>query len=150
MILYVIFNKHCMKPVSPNDQLRRLIKQAEAEKRKAKRSRLGVKTQLVDGVRYDSKAEIKYAAKLDVRVRIGEITHYEYHVRIPLNTANGNLVGHYEADFIAYLPDGSREIIDVKGNFISELFEWKARHVKAQYGEEIILIDSTTLMPKKQ
>lgn len=102
-----------------------------------------------DGVSYDSSAEYAYKGVLDLEVKAGIITGYDHHVKLPLLTINGELIGYYEADYLCYMPDGSQQIRDVK-SVSTALFKWKARHVKAQYKNPIILIDSKTLKPKSR
>jgi hypothetical protein len=138
-----------MKAETPNEQLKRLLKEHNGTgKKKSKQSRLAVQTLNVDGVTYDSRAELRYENRLKLLVRIEEVVSYWYHVPFPLIAHGGELVGYYEADFVVEYADGRTEVHDVKGNYESDLFTWKARHFKAQYRFEIILIDSTTLLPK--
>lgn len=136
-----------MSEETPNQQYRRLIQQATTGK---KQDRFGVQHIIRDGIRYDSKAEYEYRGKLDLLAKVGDITGYDYHVQIPLVASTGELVGHYEVDYLVYMPDGSQQYHDVKApGTITDLFKWKARHVKAQYGVEVVLIDSKTLRPVK-
>jgi len=132
-----------MSKETPNEQLRRLM-----QDKPAKRPKYGNTPVERDGIRYDSKAEHDYRGKLDLLVRANEITGYDYHVQIPLIASTGELVGHYEVDYLVYMPDGSQQYHDVKApGTVTDLFRWKARHVKAQYGVDVILIDSKTLRP---
>ncbi len=130
---------------TPNEQYKRLVRDAT----NAKTGRTKYKNEPIvrEGIRYDSKAEYEYRGVLDMQVKAGAITGYDFHVMLPLIAFNGEIVGHYEIDYLCHLPDGSQEIRDVKGA-VTSLFAWKARHVKAQYGYEIILINPKTLKPK--
>lgn len=131
-----------MSEETPNEQYKRLMgKPKKQPKYKNKRIER-------DGIGYDSLAEYNYRGVLDLELKVGLITGYDYHVQLPLLTSTGNLVGHYEVDYLVHLPDGGQQYRDVKG-ISTPLFAWKARHVKAQYGVDIVLIDSKTLKPKK-
>jgi hypothetical protein len=128
---------------TPNEQYRRLT-QAQPGKSKYKNKRISR-----DGINYDSQAEYAYKGVLDMMVAAGEIKGYDYHVKLPLIAEGGEVIGHYEVDYLVYLNNGSQELHDVKSNgTITPVFRLKAKHVKAQYGHEVILIDSKTLKPK--
>lgn len=102
-------------------------------------SKYGAVPTAIDGERFDSKKESKDWAALKLRERIGEISGLQRQVKIPLNAEGGERVGVYVADFV-YLDrrlGGRRVIADSKG-FRTPLYRWKARHVKAQYGVEIL------------
>lgn len=95
---------------------------------------------VIDGVRYDSKAEARYAQMLYLRLRAREVTQVERQVPYPLLTPNGMLVGTYRADFVFWDDLESRQrVIDVKG-FDTPLSKWKRKHVKAQYGFEVEIV----------
>jgi len=114
----------------------------------AKQTKYGNEPIVRDGVRYDSKAELTYKGRLDMRQRAGEITGYDYHVPVPLLAPGGELIGYYEIDFKVYFPDGREEWHDVKAKGQqTALFTWKKKHVKAQYGVDIVRIDSKTFQP---
>lgn len=131
---------------TPAEQYRILT--SNAAKAKKKRGKYNNTPVEKDGVRYDSQAELSYKAILDYRVRLGEITGYDFHIKFPLLAQNGDLVGYYEADYVLHMPDGSQQVHDVKSPAtITSLFKWKAKHFKAQYGTEIITINSVTFKP---
>lgn len=135
-----------MSEETPNQQYKRMAKQTAT----AKRSKYGNVPVERDGIRYDSLAEYNYRGRLDMLVLAKEVLSYDYHAQIPLLTADGKLVGYYEVDYLVYMPDGSQQYHDVKApGTVTDLFKWKARHVKAQYGVEVVLIDSKTLRPAK-
>lgn len=94
----------------------------------------------VDGVRYDSKAEARYAQTLHLRMRAREVAQVERQVPFSLLTQNGQLVGTYRADFVFWDDvEGRQRVIDVKG-FDTPLSRWKRKHVKAQYGIEVEIV----------
>ncbi|RYC69649.1 DUF1064 domain-containing protein [Spirosoma sordidisoli] len=102
-----------------------------------------------EGHTYDSISEHRYKGKLDMQVLAGEIASYDTHVVMPLIAEGGGLVGYYELDYLVYFHDGHQEWHDVKTPVGAKnlLFQWKARHAKAQYGVTIVLIDSKTMQP---
>jgi hypothetical protein len=91
---------------------------------------------------YDSKKEADHAVTLDL-MRLAtdpsqRVESIQYQYRIPL-VVNGIQIGHYVADFYVLFADGHKEIQDVKG-MKTALYNWKKKHVEAQYGEKIIEI----------
>ena len=90
--------------------------------------------------------------------KAGHIFHLDREVQIPLHAFGGHRVGHYRADAVysedpeaaaSYIrsqdPDVD-EMIFLKGCVVedtkggdqtTDLFDWKARHFKAQYGFDI-------------
>jgi hypothetical protein len=91
----------------------------------------------VDGVRFDSAAEARRWSTLRLLERAGEIEHLRRQCQFPLYVMDW-LIGHYVADFVFYR-DGKRVVEDVKGK-ATELFNWKAKHFAAQYGQEIEVV----------
>ena len=93
-------------------------------------------------IKFDSKAEANRYATLLLYVDHGKITDLRRQVRIPLNTKGPDglavTIGHLVADFDYNDVDGKRVIEDVKG-LITDLASWKIRHVKAQYGIEVLI-----------
>ncbi len=132
-----------MAEETPHQQYQRLL----AENQKPKQNKYRNKPITREGVRYDSQAEYRYKGRLDNMVLANEIKGYDYHVKLPLLAEGGKLVGYYEVDFLVYKNDGSQEFHDVKGK-PNDIFPWKAKHVLAQYGNPVILIDPKTLAPK--
>lgn len=86
---------------------------------------------------FDSKAEYARWIDLNLLLKAGEITDLQRQVKYPL-TAHNQLIGHYVADFV-YQRNGEEVIEDVKGHR-TQLFIWKARHFRAQYGKDITLV----------
>jgi len=91
---------------------------------------------------FDSKAEGKRWSTLSFYQEKGIISDLRRQVRIPLNTKGPDglsvTIGHYIADFDYNDGKGVRVIEDVKG-LITDLADWKIRHVKAQYGIDVKL-----------
>ena len=96
---------------------------------------------VLDGLRFDSKAEAGRWVYLQQRERSGEITDLRRQVRIPLHAPSGAVVGHYIADF-EYRLQGLPVTEDVKSTatLALEIFQWKRRHFAAEYGREIVTV----------
>lgn len=99
---------------------------------------------VVDGVRFSSRAEAKRWDELRMLEKAGEIAELHRQVAFPLYAQGDSKVGDYVADFVYWLPAPagfapSQVIEDVKG-IRTALFDWKARHFKAQYQKDITII----------
>lgn len=102
----------------------------------AKGSKLGNEGTVYNGHRYDSKAEARHAAVLDLRVRCGELAQVEPHVVYKLEVAGVHITS-YEVDFRLTFPDGRQEWHDVKGQRSGvpySLFKVKAALMLAVHG----------------
>lgn len=66
------------------------------------------------GVEYHSKAEANHAATLDIRIKAGEVHHWDRQVRVPLKV-NGLLICTYVVDFVVYHTDGGVTYEEVRG-----------------------------------
>ena len=89
----------------------------------------------------DSKAEARYAAQLDLRVKAGEVAWWLPHVRFPLPAGEV-----YECDFLVVETphpgnEGSQEVavIDVKG-VLTAASKAKIAFVKAIYGIDVEIV----------
>lgn len=93
-------------------------------------------------INFDSQAEAKRWAELLLLVRANKIEKLGRQKRFALNTVNpeGQVVkiGEYWSDF-HYEREGRMVVEDVKGA-ITDLSEWKIRHMKAQYEIDVALI----------
>lgn len=92
-------------------------------------NKFGAVAVVVDGVRFDSKAEAARWLDLRTQERVGLISGLRRQVRYPLQV-NGVAIGHYVADFV-YHRDGVEIIEDVKGHQ-TEIFKRSAKHMAAQ------------------
>lgn len=108
---------------------------------KPKARKYGNRPVIVDGLRFDSKAEAGRWVYLRHLQQAGEITDLRRQVRIPLHALSGAVVGHYIADF-EYLRQGLPVTEDVKSAVTVdlEIFQWKRRHFAAEYGREIVTV----------
>ena len=95
---------------------------------------------MVDGIRFASRAEARRWDELRMLERAGEITDLTRQVAFPLHV-EGSLIGRYVSDF-RYYRDGQMVVEDVKGGGATQtdLFRWKAKHFRAQYGYDITII----------
>lgn len=114
-------------------------------------NKFGAVAVVVDGVRFDSKAEARRWEDLRIMERTGEVVGISRQVRFPLDV-DGTTIGHYVADFV-YMrvhPDKSVERIieDVKGHQ-TELFKRSAKHMAAQ-GNPITIWPPVVKKPRKR
>lgn len=117
------------------------------------RSKYGAVKTLVDGIKFDSKAEARRYYELKLLQQAGEISELELQPKFPLRVVSTtgtvlgavkalagthkDIIGTYIADF-AYRDRTERRIVeDVKG-FKTALYRWKKKHVQAQYGIQIV------------
>jgi len=99
----------------------------------------------VDGIKFDSKAEAKRYQSLKLLLLAGEITDLEMHPKYALHvsdyeTGEPVLIGRYIGDFSYFTKDGEFVLEDVKSPITRKhpLYRWKKKHVKAEYGVEIV------------
>ena len=93
-------------------------------------NKFGAVAVVVEGIRFDSKAEAGRWQTLRMLERAGGISRLERQVVFPL-LVNGVTIGKYKADFVYYWPNNERVIEDVKGHQ-TELFKRSAKHMAAQ------------------
>lgn len=72
---------------------------------------------------YASKAEASYAARLDLRRRLGEIYCWERGPRLPL-VVNGLLVGHYRPDFAVWESERAYALRRPAGYYVEVKGKW--------------------------
>lgn len=91
----------------------------------------------VDGIAFDSKAEARRWTQLSVMAAAGLISDLKRQVPFKLEV-NGIVIGKYLADFTYITHDvlNYLTVEDCKG-VETQMFKWKAKHFKAQYGIEI-------------
>lgn len=99
----------------------------------------GAVATVVDGIRFDSKAEARRYVELRLLEKAGEIRELSLQPKFPLLSPAGHgharaVVGYYIADFrYREGPNGTLRIEDVKG-MKTALYRWKKKHFEAQYG----------------
>ena len=86
------------------------------------------------GRKYDSKAEAKYAAALELRKAAGEVVFWLEQVPILLP---GNV--RYRVDFLEFHADNTVHFVDVKG-MTTPMFTLKKKQVEALYPIEIEVV----------
>lgn len=91
---------------------------------------------------FDSRAEAQRWAELLLLQRSGQIAELRRQQRLALMAPyddEDKIVGHYVADF-TYVEDGKQIIEDVKGGAMTDLAAWKMKHVEAQYGTKVRIV----------
>jgi hypothetical protein len=90
---------------------------------------------VIDGIRFDSKAEAARYRDLKIFEAAGEIYNLQVHVKYPL-VVNGIKIGSYEADFV-YGENGRIVVEDVKG-VRTPVYRLKNKLMRAIHGIEIV------------
>lgn len=67
-----------------------------------------------NGMWFQSKLEADYARQLDWRIKAGEVKEWKRQHKIEIKV-NGVKICNYFIDFVATMPDGSQQYIEVKG-----------------------------------
>jgi len=108
----------------------------------AKRNKYNAQTQTVDGINFHSKLEAGYYCQLKIEMRGGLIRSFERQVSFPLYAAKTVVENSYcedmqrvcdhIVDFVVTLPDGSREIREVKG-FATAVWDLKRKIFESNY-----------------
>lgn len=89
---------------------------------------------VVDGFRFDSKAEARRWGELKLFDRAGAIRDLQRQVTYEL-PVNGEIVCRYRADFIYWKPDGHLVVEDVKSRAsMTPLYRLKKKLMKAIWG----------------
>lgn len=99
-----------------------------------RRSKYGATAVVIDGERFDSKAEYARWETLRLRERIGEISNLRRQVRYPLEV-QGVLVGYYTADFV-YQETGTEVTEESKGFFSTDA-KLRIKLFEAIYGVKV-------------
>lgn len=92
---------------------------------------------IVDGIKFDSKAEANRYAVLKLRERAGEISRLELQPEYKINV-NGAFICKYRADFRYFEHNASKQIVeDVKG-VKTAVYKLKKKLVEAIYHVQIV------------
>lgn len=104
------------------------------------RSKYGARKTTIDGITFDSQREAQYYSELKLKKRAGLIKDFELQpVYVLLEPYKHPLTGRkvqgikYRADFLLTLPDGSQEVVDVKGMRTKE-YLLKKKLFESKYG----------------
>lgn len=89
---------------------------------------------LYKGRTYHSKVEAKDAAELDLLLKAKEIKHWEPQYKLPLNVGDKR-IGYIIVDFY-YIDKNGQEYLKERKGFRQPLWQWKWKHLKAQYGKK--------------
>lgn len=93
-------------------------------------SKYHAKPQIVDGIRFASKAEARRYCELKMLEKKGAIADLKTQVAYPIHVA-GIRVGKYLADFVYTAPEG-QVVEDVKG-VRTQIYRFKKRCVEAEH-----------------
>lgn len=105
----------------------------------AKTNKYGAKKTVLDGIRFDSKAEATYYAKLKQREKAGEVGGVELQRPFVILGPKGELITTYKADFAFWdFKEDRFRVIDVKG-VETQVFRLKRKLVKAYLGIDVEL-----------
>jgi hypothetical protein len=102
-------------------------------------SKYGAIPTVVDGIRFDSRAEAKRYGTLKMLEGAGKIADLRLQPDFPF-TENGKIIFKYVADF-SYLQGGKVIVEDVKG-VRTAVYRLKKRLIEARCGVEIIEISA--------
>ena len=97
-------------------------------------SKMGNIVTIVEGIRFQSKAEGKYATNLNLLVKAGAIKFY-------LRQVGFDLPGHsrHFVDFLIFYPDGTWKFVEAKGRDLP-LGKLKRRQVEEIYGISVKMV----------
>jgi hypothetical protein len=90
---------------------------------------------VIDGIRFDSKAEARRWGQLKLLERAGEIVDLERQTSIPY-CVKGKLIFTYRAD-ATYQRNGALVVEDTKGGDTTPLYRLKKKLIEAEYGIKI-------------
>lgn len=85
----------------------------------------------VDNHRFDSRKEADYYGQIKIEKKAGLILDFERQVSFDL-TVNGKKICRHIVDFLVTLPDGKREVREVKG-FATDVWNLKRKLFEAIY-----------------
>lgn len=110
-----------------------------------RKNKYGAKKVTIDGITFDSKAEALYYQRLKLLQKSGEIKEFDRQVAFELipkgiSPGTGKTVRavKYVVDFVVTYPDGSEEIIDVKGTETA-VFKLKAKIFMHKFNKPLII-----------
>ncbi len=104
-----------------------------------KGNKFGAKRSTLDGDTFDSKAEMKYFAKLKTRLKLGEIYALARQPKFPL-IVEGKFIGEFTADFAFWDATEDRfRVLDVKG-VVTREFQRTRKIIKALYQIDVEVV----------
>lgn len=101
--------------------------------------KFGNKPQTHNGKHFGSKLELSRWQELEQQRDLGMIEDLRAQVPFPL-MVNGEMVGSYVADATYVDKTTGRKIVEDSKGRETDLFKWKAKHFRIQYGFDISLI----------
>jgi hypothetical protein len=110
-----------------------------------RKNKYNAKKVVVDGIQFDSQDESNYYLHLKELKKKGKIKDFELQPKYELQPKFVNAKGksilpiNYKADFLVTHPDGTQEVIDVKG-FETADFKLKKKMFEYKYDQSLTLI----------
>lgn len=101
-----------------------------------RQSKYRARATVIDGIRFDSKAEARRWSELLLLQRANKIADLERQPVYPLHAPDGTKIGDYVADFRYFDFDRNEQIIeDVKSPASAKipLYRWKKKHTEAEH-----------------
>ena len=116
------------------EEYKRLLKKVDHNSKCANRhSKYNARKVRVDGILFDSQKEADYYCELKLLLKAGKITGFCRQARFMVTAGDETTKAtEYVTDFIAFYPDGTYRIIDVKG-MKTELFKLKMKSFREKY-----------------
>lgn len=114
-----------------------------------RRSKYGVDTtqagklaRTYDGVTYDSTFEMRYAMRLDLLLKAGEIESWRRQVPTLLHGCRGGLIKRYKCDFLVAYSDGHEEYHETKNPDLARREPWRltSKLFRDEYPDRILKV----------
>lgn len=107
---------------------------------KPARNKYGAKKTVLDGIRFDSKAEANFYATLKLREKAGEVSGVELQRPFALIGPDGEVITTYRSDFAFWdhIEDRFR-VVDVKG-VETDVFKLKRKMMRSMLGIEVEVV----------
>lgn len=112
----------------------------EKAKQESSKNKFLSKKIVVDGIKFDSKKEASYYGQLKIKKACGQIKDFQRQMRFNFSL-NGVKIGYYKADFVEELPDGSKQVVDVKSDFTRKLPRYRKQKKLMLAFHSIIIIE---------
>ena len=138
------FPPHIQKQIRSQFAEKTRMEEIAGEENPEKKSKYSSAKTDIDGIRFDSKKEAEFYAKLKLRERAGEISHLRLQPRYLLQEAFKHEGKQYrEIEYIAdfeYIENGETVVVDVKG-FKTAVYMIKKKLFLYKYGDKVKFIE---------
>lgn len=113
-------------------------------------TKYGAKKALVDGIKFDSQMEADYYIYLKNEQNAGRVIEIDLqpvYILLPAFIFNGKKIQpiKYKADFLVTYPDGSQQVIDVKGKETVD-FKLKKKMFQSKFQQDILCVTKAPLI----